>query len=122
MANNNMSFAKTAISASTQAYADNSAIVCIVQQSDIDSGAAVVDNGIAIHWDEMGDGARPERVLQLVLSRIETLHTALPCGENEHILQHLKEALRWEEVRNERRRAQGVQGTWQPHREEGVDT
>ena len=92
--------------------------IAFVQQADIDSGDAVVENGIVIHWDEMGGSARPERVLQLALARIETLHAALPCGENEHVMRHLKEALRWEELRNERRRAQGVQGTWQPHREE----
>lgn len=71
--------------------------------------------GASIIWSEQGDGARPETILRMVLERVEHLQNQLPCEENEQVIQHLHEALHWEQVRNESRAAQGVQGTPEPH-------
>lgn len=71
--------------------------------------------GAAIIWDEVNGGARPETVLRMVMERVQFLQSQLPCEENEHILEHLRQAIHWEELRNQRRSEQGVQGTHQPH-------
>ena len=71
--------------------------------------------GFSIVWDEAHGGARPETVLHAVLERVQFLQEQLPCDENTHILTALHEVLHWEQVRNERRIAQGVQGTEQAH-------
>lgn len=72
--------------------------------------------GATIVWDEMGGtGARPETVLRMVLDRVKHLQSLLPCEENIRIIESLQQALHWEQVRNEARAAQGVQGTLNPH-------
>ena len=71
--------------------------------------------GATIVWDEINGGARPETILLMVLERVQFLQNQLPCNENEHIIHHLLEAIRWEEVRNQHRASQGVQGTNHAH-------
>lgn len=71
--------------------------------------------GATIIWDEQNGGARPETILKMVLERVQFLQDQLPCAENELILANLETAIQWEEVRNQRRIEQGVQGTLQSH-------
>ena len=75
----------------------------------------VIGNGITIQWNEAGGGARPEDVLRLVLERVNELDRQLFCAENTQIRYHVEQALYWEQVRNERRAQQGVQGTMKAH-------
>ena len=75
-------------------------------------------DGATIIWNEASGGARPLTVLQMLLDRVEFLQTELPCEENEHTLAALREALHWQNVRNEARLASGVQGTLTPHQGE----
>lgn len=84
-------------------------------QHSADSPGFARSDGATIIWDEMNGGARPETILQMVVERVQFLQSQLPCEENDHILASLTQALHWEEVRNQRRASQGVQGTLQPH-------
>ena len=75
--------------------------------------------GSTIVWDESGgNGARPETILRMVIERVEFLQSQLPCKENEEILNHLRTAVLWEEVRTRRREEQGVSGTGMAHQSE----
>ena len=76
--------------------------------------------GVTIQWNEASEfGARPELVIKLVIARVEELNKALPCYENEEVLNHLRAAMLWESIRNDRREAQGVKGTMKPHMSRG---
>ena len=81
-----------------------------------DSEGVAHSHGATIVWGEDGHGARPETVLRMVLDRVEYLQDILPCDENVEIIASLQQALQWEQIRNDRRSAQGVQGTNAPHR------
>ena len=78
-----------------------------------------VSDGVNIVWQNISHGkrgARPETIIEIVLERVQYLNEMLPCEENEKVIKHLCEAISWEEMRNLRRKRQGVQGTWQPHK------
>lgn len=73
-------------------------------------------HGYSIIWGEDGSAARPVDVLQEVLARVQHLQThLLPCEENAEVLYHLQQAVQWEEVRRQRRTAQGLLGTSMRH-------
>ena len=78
-------------------------------------------NGVHIIWQNKfsgQSGARPETLIEIVLERVRHLNEMLPCEENEKVIKHLCEAISWEEMRNLRRKRQGVQGTWEAHKSE----
>ena len=69
-------------------------------------------NDIDLNWDEATPGGlRPEYVLKLVLNRVLYLQEQVPCRENTEVIYHLRQAILWEEIRNNTRKEQGVQGT-----------
>ena len=72
---------------------------------------------INIKWNEAEPGGvRPEDVLKTTLNRILYLQDQLPCRENTEVIYHLRQAILWEEIRNNNRKEQGVQGTNAVHR------
>ena len=75
------------------------------------------DNIVNLEWNEAEpDGVRPEYVLKATLNRILYLQEQVPCRENTEVIYHLRQAILWEEIRNNKRREQGVQGTNAVHR------
>ena len=69
-----------------------------------------------INWDQLErNGIRAEDVIKETLDRVKHLNDILPCYENECVIYHLQRAVHWEECRNLRRKAQGVQGTMKRH-------
>ena len=69
--------------------------------------------GTIVNWNE----TRPEDVLRETLDRVLELNKQLPCKENLHVADNIRKAIGWEEVRNERRKKQGVAGTWRQHKD-----
>ena len=59
---------------------------------------------------------RPEDILRDTLVKVQELNELLPCFENEQVIYHIKKAIHWEEIRNEKRIAQKVKGTNQRHK------
>lgn len=65
-----------------------------------------------IVWNEAAPGGlRPEHVIEMALNRVVYLQEQVPCHENTEIIYHLKQALLFEKIRNNKRQEQGVQGT-----------
>jgi len=61
------------------------------------------------------DGTTNEEVIEVLLDRLDSLQKMLPCDENAHARNHLKQALGWLEQRTESRTAQKVEATNKPH-------
>jgi hypothetical protein len=62
------------------------------------------------------NGAQIEDVITAALRRLSELNSKLPCRENASAISSLQFALDALAIRTEKRRAQGVEGTDQPHR------
>ena len=76
-----------------------------------------MDSELKLDWNEAEPGGlRPEYVLEAVLNRVLYLQDQLPCHENTEVIYHLRQALLWEKIRNNKRKEQGVQGTNAFHR------
>jgi hypothetical protein len=61
-------------------------------------------------------GVRVEDVIQVAVDRLERYQVGpLACPENEHSIRHLREAIRFLELRRKARAQQGVLHTMKPH-------
>lgn len=89
------------------------------------AGGMVSGLGLDIHWQDGPlaendlNGAFIEDAIQGVINRLEFYQRAsecrFACPENSETLGHLRRALQSCRNRTARRRAQGVEGTHQPH-------
>lgn len=61
------------------------------------------------------NGVQNEQLLELLIMRTEQLDLRMPCVENAEAIECMKAALAAFNVRTEKRRAQGVEGTERPH-------
>lgn len=58
----------------------------------------------------VADGTTNEEVLRMLIDRMQTMQTKLPCRESALIITKLEESLMWMEKRTADRKARGVEG------------
>lgn len=53
-------------------------------------------------WEMVNDGTTNAEVLEMMIDRLVIMNERLPCEENREILNNLREALMWQNKRQER--------------------